>query len=153
MVTIGALWASGIGASLAYNSRARSPLNPSLRLIHARYLHRPNKLYQFVHKFVYNKMLKCVPFLWVLVRMHAQALTLVVLSSAAVYHFYEKRGTEQEESNASPKWESCIWSLWILGFSFPSKLIIIWLLCRREMCFLFWVPCLSGSWIMMLYCN
>ncbi|GMY08345.1 Hypoxia-responsive family protein [Fagus crenata] len=71
LTSIGALWASGIGASLAYNSRARSPLNPSLRLIHA--------------------------------RMHAQALTLVVLSSAAVYHFYEKRGTEQEESNASPK--------------------------------------------------
>ncbi|KAG6602595.1 hypothetical protein SDJN03_07828, partial [Cucurbita argyrosperma subsp. sororia] len=53
----GALWASGIGASLVY-TKSRTPLKPSLRLIHA--------------------------------RMHAQALTLAVLSGAAVYHYYEK---------------------------------------------------------------
>ncbi|KAK1320607.1 hypothetical protein QJS10_CPA03g00995 [Acorus calamus] len=33
--SIGAVWASGIVASLAYN-RARSPYKPSVRLIHAR---------------------------------------------------------------------------------------------------------------------
>ncbi|THF96243.1 hypothetical protein TEA_010178 [Camellia sinensis var. sinensis] len=60
----GTLWASGIGASLAY-SRAKTPLKPSLRLIHA--------------------------------RMHAQALTLAVLSGAAVYHYYEKRLGEPSE--------------------------------------------------------
>ncbi|KAF3945112.1 hypothetical protein CMV_028484 [Castanea mollissima] len=36
LTSIGALWASGIGASLAYNSRTRSPLKPSLRLLHAK---------------------------------------------------------------------------------------------------------------------
>ncbi|KAK8661938.1 hypothetical protein V6N13_091526 [Hibiscus sabdariffa] len=36
LTSIGAVWASAIGASLAYNSRGRSPLKPSLRLIHAR---------------------------------------------------------------------------------------------------------------------
>ncbi|KAK2982439.1 hypothetical protein RJ640_026282 [Escallonia rubra] len=61
------VWASTVGASLAY-SRARSPIKPSLRLIHA--------------------------------RMHAQALTLAVLSGAAVYHYYEKPATE-EGKNAS----------------------------------------------------
>ncbi|KAK9283564.1 hypothetical protein L1049_011812 [Liquidambar formosana] len=68
LTSIGTLWASGIAASLAY-SRARTPLKPSLRLIHA--------------------------------RMHAQALTLAVLSGAAVYHYYEKHGEEHGE-NASP---------------------------------------------------
>ncbi|KAM4074196.1 hypothetical protein ACJW30_10G076900 [Castanea mollissima] len=58
LTSIGALWASGIGASLAYNSRTRSPLKPSLRLLHA--------------------------------KMHSKALTLAVLSGAAVYHYYEK---------------------------------------------------------------
>ena len=48
MVNIGALWASGIGASLAYNSRKRSDLKPSLKLIHARYVHRRHILYQIV---------------------------------------------------------------------------------------------------------
>uniref|UniRef100_A0A7N2R489 HIG1 domain-containing protein n=1 Tax=Quercus lobata TaxID=97700 RepID=A0A7N2R489_QUELO len=73
LTTIGALWASGIGASLAYNSRKRSHLKPSLKLIHA--------------------------------RMHAQALTLAVLSSAAVYHYYEKSTMEHGESSThdSPK--------------------------------------------------
>ncbi|KAE7996520.1 hypothetical protein FH972_001235 [Carpinus fangiana] len=68
MGVIGALWASGIGASLAY-TRTRSPLKPSLRLIHA--------------------------------RMHAQALTLAVLSGAAAYHYYEKRAAAQGESPLS----------------------------------------------------
>ncbi|KAL0003473.1 hypothetical protein SO802_017254 [Lithocarpus litseifolius] len=72
LTSIGALWASGIGASLAYNSRTRSPLKPSLKLIHA--------------------------------RMHAQALTLAVLSGAAVYHYYEKSTMEHGEStHDSPK--------------------------------------------------
>ncbi|EOY20014.1 Uncharacterized protein TCM_045414 [Theobroma cacao] len=53
MGVTGTIWASAIRASLAYNTRARAPLNPSLRLIHA--------------------------------RMHAQALTLAVLSDAAAY--------------------------------------------------------------------
>ncbi|KAL0010032.1 hypothetical protein SO802_005140 [Lithocarpus litseifolius] len=69
LTTVGqyrALWASGIGASLAYNSRKRSHLKPSLKLIHA--------------------------------RMHAQALTLAVLSGAAVYHYYEKSTMEHGES-------------------------------------------------------
>ncbi|XP_060180614.1 respiratory supercomplex factor 2 homolog C1565.01-like [Lycium barbarum] len=60
--SIGTLWATAVGASLAY-SRARTPLKPSLRLIHA--------------------------------RMHAQALTLAVLSGAAVYHYYDKNSNDQ----------------------------------------------------------
>ncbi|KAF3433306.1 hypothetical protein FNV43_RR24408 [Rhamnella rubrinervis] len=56
--SIGALWASGIGASLAYSRSRSSPLKPSLKLIHA--------------------------------RMHAQALTLAVLSGAAIYRYYDK---------------------------------------------------------------
>ncbi|KAL4332905.1 hypothetical protein GQ457_07G019560 [Hibiscus cannabinus] len=60
LTSIGAIWASAIGTSLAYNTYtgAKTPLKPSLRLIHA--------------------------------RMHAQALTLAVLSGAAAYHYYEK---------------------------------------------------------------
>ncbi|GMH05058.1 hypothetical protein Nepgr_006898 [Nepenthes gracilis] len=67
LTSIGTLWASAIGASLAYNSRSakRSPLKPSLRLIHA--------------------------------RMHAQALTLAVLSGAAVYHYYAQRNDEETD--------------------------------------------------------
>ncbi|KAF3327403.1 Hypoxia induced protein conserved region [Carex littledalei] len=53
--SIGAFWASTIGASLAYSAK-RTPFKPSLRLIHA--------------------------------RMHAQALTLAVLSGAAIFHHY-----------------------------------------------------------------
>ncbi|KAB1214097.1 hypothetical protein CJ030_MR5G017360 [Morella rubra] len=68
LTSIGALWASGMGASLAY-PRTGPPLKPSLRLIHA--------------------------------RMHSQALTLAVLSGAAIHHYYEKHAKEQE--NASPK--------------------------------------------------
>ncbi|KAF7132439.1 hypothetical protein RHSIM_Rhsim09G0183400 [Rhododendron simsii] len=65
LTSIGTLWASAIGASLAH-SRGNGPLKPSLRLIHA--------------------------------RMHAQALTLAVLSGAAVYHYYEtKHGGEKGE--------------------------------------------------------
>ncbi|OIV97449.1 hypothetical protein TanjilG_16210 [Lupinus angustifolius] len=60
--SIGALWATGIGASLVAFSRSKAPMKPSLRLIHA--------------------------------RMHAQALTLAVLSGAAVYHYYENRDIE-----------------------------------------------------------
>ncbi|MBA0596159.1 hypothetical protein Gorai_012990 [Gossypium raimondii] len=65
----GAIWASTIGASLAYNTyiRARTPLKPSLRLIHA--------------------------------RMHAQALTLAVLSGAAAYHYYEKNSGRSRQDN------------------------------------------------------
>ncbi|KAK2636963.1 hypothetical protein Ddye_031755 [Dipteronia dyeriana] len=57
LTSIGGIWASTVGASLAY-TRSRTPLKPSLRLIHA--------------------------------RMHAQAITLAVLSGAAAYHYYEK---------------------------------------------------------------
>ncbi|KAL9226788.1 hypothetical protein vseg_002559 [Gypsophila vaccaria] len=59
LTSIGAIWATAVGASVAYNSRPKSALKPSLRLIHA--------------------------------RMHAQALTLAVLSGAAAYHYYEKQ--------------------------------------------------------------
>ncbi|XP_020237257.1 uncharacterized protein LOC109816596 [Cajanus cajan] len=62
LTSIGALWASGIGTSLVAYSCKKSPMKPSLRLIHA--------------------------------RMHAQALTLAVLSGAAAYHYYEKRSVE-----------------------------------------------------------
>ncbi|XP_027337692.1 uncharacterized protein LOC113851424 [Abrus precatorius] len=62
LTSIGALWASGIGASLVAYTRTKSPLKPSLRLIHA--------------------------------RMHAQALTLAVLSGAAAYHYYENRADQ-----------------------------------------------------------
>ncbi|KAL0914946.1 hypothetical protein M5K25_015339 [Dendrobium thyrsiflorum] len=56
LASIGTVWASALGASMAY-SRKSSPLKTSLRLIHA--------------------------------RMHAQALTLAVLSGAALYHYYD----------------------------------------------------------------
>ncbi|CAJ1857566.1 unnamed protein product [Sphenostylis stenocarpa] len=36
LTTIGALWAAGIGASLLGYSCTKSPMKPSLRLIHAR---------------------------------------------------------------------------------------------------------------------
>ncbi|KAG4975286.1 hypothetical protein JHK87_032107 [Glycine soja] len=62
LASIGALWASGIGATLVAYSCKKSPMKPSLRLIHA--------------------------------RMHAQALTLAVLSGAAAYHYYEKRDVQ-----------------------------------------------------------
>lgn len=39
----GALWASGIGATLVAYSRAKSPMKPSLRLIHARYFYFSSK--------------------------------------------------------------------------------------------------------------
>ncbi|XP_022637377.1 uncharacterized protein LOC106764546 isoform X1 [Vigna radiata var. radiata] len=71
-LVVGGLWASGIGASLVANSRTRSPMKPSLRLIHA--------------------------------RLHAQALTLAVLSGAAVYRYYEIRecGPKQQAHYPSP---------------------------------------------------
>ncbi|KAJ4971594.1 hypothetical protein NE237_004693 [Protea cynaroides] len=56
LASIGTLWATAVGASLAY-THSRSPLKPSLRLIHA--------------------------------RMHAQALTLAVLSGAAILHHFD----------------------------------------------------------------
>ncbi|KAE8721585.1 BTB/POZ domain-containing protein [Hibiscus syriacus] len=67
LTSIGAIWASAVGASLAYNTftGAKTPLKPSLRLIHA--------------------------------RMHAQALTLAVLSGAAAYHYYEKNTSSKQE--------------------------------------------------------
>ncbi|KAJ3680919.1 hypothetical protein LUZ60_015408 [Juncus effusus] len=55
LTSIGAFWASAVGASLTY-TRKRT-LKPSLRLIHA--------------------------------RMHAQALTLAVLSGAALLHYHD----------------------------------------------------------------
>ncbi|XVE52252.1 hypothetical protein DITRI_Ditri02bG0108300 [Diplodiscus trichospermus] len=70
LTSIGAIWASAIGASMVY-TRARTSLKPSLRLIHA--------------------------------RMHAQALTLAVLSGAAAYQYYEKssgRGKQDKVANA-----------------------------------------------------
>ncbi|XP_033515546.1 uncharacterized protein [Nicotiana tomentosiformis] len=62
LTSIGTFWATAVGASLAYSS-SRTPLKPSLRLIHA--------------------------------RMHAQALTLAMLSGAAVYHYYDKNSNDQ----------------------------------------------------------
>ncbi|KAF7816542.1 Hypoxia induced protein [Senna tora] len=84
LTSIGALWASGIGASLVAYSRTRSPMKPSLRLIHA--------------------------------RMHAQALTLAVLSGAAAHHYYHNRmpnadpnplkaQIESEASDVTLQWE------------------------------------------------
>ncbi|GJV56179.1 RNA-directed DNA polymerase, eukaryota, reverse transcriptase zinc-binding domain protein [Tanacetum coccineum] len=52
----GTIWATAVGASLAYISSKRVPFKPNIRLIHA--------------------------------RMHAQALTLVVLSDVALYHIF-----------------------------------------------------------------
>ncbi|KAE9608042.1 hypothetical protein Lal_00003449 [Lupinus albus] len=68
--SIGALWATGIGASLVVFSRSKSPMKPSLRLIHA--------------------------------RMHAQALTLAVLSGAAAYHYYENRDIDPKPMKNVP---------------------------------------------------
>ncbi|XWS65548.1 hypothetical protein CRYUN_Cryun05aG0123000 [Craigia yunnanensis] len=67
LTSIGAIWTSAIGASMAYTS-ARTSLKPSLRLIHA--------------------------------RMHAQALTMAVLSGAAAYHYYDKSGRSKQENVA-----------------------------------------------------
>ncbi|KAL5729175.1 hypothetical protein ACHQM5_002158 [Ranunculus cassubicifolius] len=64
LASVGAVWASAIGASLAYTS-ARSPYKTSVRLIHA--------------------------------RMHAQALTLAVLSGAAIMHYYEDHQQSKQE--------------------------------------------------------
>ncbi|XP_002520829.2 uncharacterized protein LOC8259513 [Ricinus communis] len=68
LASIGAFWATAVGGSFAY-SRSRTPLKPSLRLIHA--------------------------------RMHAQALTLAVLSGAAIYHYYEKQGENADAVSSS----------------------------------------------------
>ncbi|KAL4576088.1 hypothetical protein LXL04_012176 [Taraxacum kok-saghyz] len=62
LTSIGAIWATAVGASMAYTSTKTTPFKPSLRIIHA--------------------------------RMHAQALTLAVLSGAALYHHYEKSTTD-----------------------------------------------------------
>ncbi|KAF6174045.1 hypothetical protein GIB67_020227, partial [Kingdonia uniflora] len=61
----GTLWASAIGASLAYTG-TRSAYKTSLRLIHA--------------------------------RMHAQALTLGVLSGAAILHYYDQKHVISQEA-------------------------------------------------------
>ncbi|KAK7305947.1 hypothetical protein VNO77_43860 [Canavalia gladiata] len=70
LTSIGALWASGIGASLVAYSHKKSAMKPSLRLIHA--------------------------------RMHAQALTLAVLSGAAAYHYYENRAVQPKPVADTP---------------------------------------------------
>ncbi|XP_008799864.2 uncharacterized protein LOC103714403 [Phoenix dactylifera] len=70
LTSVGAFWASAIGASLAY-TRKRAPLiKPSLRLIHA--------------------------------RMHAQALTLAVLSGAALLHYYDDNLAADDDEKVSP---------------------------------------------------
>ncbi|RDX65689.1 hypothetical protein CR513_55633, partial [Mucuna pruriens] len=82
LATVGGLWASGIGASLVAYSHTRSPMKPSLRLIHA--------------------------------RLHAQALTLAVLSGAAAYRYYENRGGEPQsraESSAPSVAQLVEWEL------------------------------------------
>ncbi|MQL92129.1 hypothetical protein Taro_024756 [Colocasia esculenta] len=67
---VGTLWASAVGASLAYARKNAPLLKPSVRLIHA--------------------------------RMHAQALTLAVLSGAAAMHYYDAhRSVPDAEGNAS----------------------------------------------------
>ncbi|XP_020101936.1 uncharacterized protein LOC109719581 [Ananas comosus] len=74
LTSIGALWASAVGASLAY-TRKRLPLKPSLRLIHA--------------------------------RMHAQALTLAVLSGTALLHYYNTtKNIEDDDENYAPSQQS-----------------------------------------------
>ncbi|KAJ9539787.1 hypothetical protein OSB04_026293 [Centaurea solstitialis] len=67
LTSIGTIWATAVGASMAYTGAKRAPFKPSLRLIHA--------------------------------RMHAQALTLAVLSGAALYHHYEKSGGDHNHQN------------------------------------------------------
>ncbi|XP_078157398.1 uncharacterized protein LOC144553172 [Carex rostrata] len=74
LTSIGAFWATAVGASCAYNAKT-TPLKPSLRLIHA--------------------------------RMHAQALTLAVLSGAAVLHYYNtNHGNADIRSNRNNNNES-----------------------------------------------
>ncbi|KAK4277755.1 hypothetical protein QN277_015704 [Acacia crassicarpa] len=72
LASIGAVWATGIGASFLANSRKTSApaMKPSLRLIHA--------------------------------RMHAQALTLAILSGAAAYHYHENHRLSSDHAQ-SPK--------------------------------------------------
>ncbi|KAJ8503676.1 hypothetical protein OPV22_004562 [Ensete ventricosum] len=60
LTSIGAVWASALGSSLALAVKRSPTTKTSLRLIHA--------------------------------RMHAQALTLAVLSSAALLHYYDTDG-------------------------------------------------------------
>ncbi|URE07587.1 BTB POZ domain containing protein [Musa troglodytarum] len=60
LTSIGAVWASALGSSLALALKRSPTTKTSLRLIHA--------------------------------RMHAQALTLAVLSSAALLHYYDTDG-------------------------------------------------------------
>ncbi|KAL7613022.1 hypothetical protein Lser_V15G09076 [Lactuca serriola] len=69
LTSIGTIWATSVGASMAYTSAKRAPIKPSLRLIHA--------------------------------RMHAQALTLAVLSGVALYHHYENSGADHNRQNES----------------------------------------------------
>ncbi|XP_078180708.1 uncharacterized protein LOC144574588 [Carex rostrata] len=74
LTSIGAFWATSVGASCVYNAKT-TPLKPSLRLIHA--------------------------------RIHAQALTLAVLSGAAVLHYYNtNNGDADIRSNRNNNNES-----------------------------------------------
>ncbi|XP_052736963.1 uncharacterized protein LOC108337872 isoform X1 [Vigna angularis] len=110
LATLGGLWASGIGASLVANSRTRSPMKPSLRLIHARYMTCPIYIHTCTFiTYIHNIVFLCFFFshffyaVWIC-RMHAQALTLAVLSGAAVYRYYEIRecGPKQQAHYPSP---------------------------------------------------
>ncbi|KAE8717841.1 hypothetical protein F3Y22_tig00110020pilonHSYRG00139 [Hibiscus syriacus] len=78
LTAIAAVWASAIGASLAYNSRGGSSLKPSLRLIMQGSHHSLSENHGQI------------------ALMHSQALTLAVLSAAA-YHYYEKNASSQDK--------------------------------------------------------
>lgn len=99
-LVVGGLWASGIGASLVANSRTRSPMKPSLRLIHARYMTCP----AYIHTCTFTLFLFLFFYAVWICRLHAQALTLAVLSGAAVYRYYEIRecGPKQQAHYPSP---------------------------------------------------
>ncbi|KAK4363285.1 hypothetical protein RND71_018526 [Anisodus tanguticus] len=60
--SIGTLWATAVGASLAYSSQVLGSSMPVRTMGN---------------------------------RMHAQSLTLAVLSGAAVYHYYDKNSNDQ----------------------------------------------------------
>ncbi|XP_064983875.1 uncharacterized protein LOC135624322 [Musa acuminata AAA Group] len=75
LTSIGAVWASALGTSLAVAHKRSPTVKTSLRLIHA--------------------------------RMHAQALTLAVLSGAALLHYFDakdKAATDDVESVTPPPW-------------------------------------------------
>ncbi|KAK8671317.1 hypothetical protein V6N13_037913 [Hibiscus sabdariffa] len=82
LTSIGAVWASAIGASLAYNSRGSSPLKPSVT---------GSESWRRDILPVRHLGSSMTP------RMHSQALTLAVLSGAAAYHYYEKSVGNQDK--------------------------------------------------------